>query len=298
MAVEDLHLFSALWNNHDGSGRTGMATTSSGRFLVISRMRRTDRPGRGHGCDQVLLQQLPRPARQAAETESAGTFATTGAPIIALRLLQHQRGHLRPARPSARIGSFAGPGSGAGDGGKTFTAIFNAVAPSTYNRSEATSPTKVAYGAGISDWCATCHPDMHSGTSAKLTHPVNQGISAAVATNYNSYLGSGRTGTSGYDSLVPFQRDNSSDYVALRAFSNDNTATQVSTSDRVMCLSCHRAHASGFEFMGRWNNAGEFIAVDGCVARDRLAEFDREPAPSTRRAARWRRRRLRTTGRQ
>ena len=70
----------------------------------------------------------------------------------------------------------------------------------------------IAYGAGISDWCATCHPDMHSATSSKLTHPVNQGFSAAVAANYNAYLGSGMTGASGFDTIVPFQTDNTTDY--------------------------------------------------------------------------------------
>ena len=49
----------------------------------------------------------------------------------------------------------------------------------------------------------------------------------------------------------------------MRTFAGDNVVTQAATSNRVVCLSCHRAHASGWEFMGRWNNAGEFIAVDG-----------------------------------
>ena len=82
--------------------------------------------------------------------------------------------------------------------------------------------------------------------------------------NYNSYLGSGLKGASGYDSLVPYQTANSTDYPALRAIALDNTSNaQIATSDKVMCLSCHRSHASGFEFMGRWNNAGELIAVEG-----------------------------------
>lgn len=193
---------------------------------------------------------------------STGTFVTTGAPIVA------SGSYNTSADPAAgqAVGSYRllrGPGSNTLPTDVTFTSIFNAVSPSSYNRSEAVTPTKVAYGLGITEWCSTCHPDMHSGTSSKLTHPVNVGLSAATAANYNTYLGSGRTGASGFDSIVPYQRDNSNDYVALRALSNDNSLTQAATSDRVMCLSCHRAHASGFEFMGRWNNAGEFIAVEG-----------------------------------
>jgi hypothetical protein len=192
---------------------------------------------------------------------STGVIATTGAPIIG------SGSYTNSALPAAgqAVGMFRllrGPGSTAGSGGKTFTAAFNASVASTYNRTEAVSQTAEAYGAGISDWCATCHPDMHSATSTKLTHPVNQGFSATVAANYNSYLGSGLTGASGFDTIVPFQTDNTTDMAALQTAANTVNA-QAATSSRVMCLSCHRAHASGFAHMTRWQNEGEFIAADG-----------------------------------
>ena len=190
-----------------------------------------------------------------------GTLATTGAPIIGSGSYTNS---LIPAAGQA-VGVFRilrGPGSTAGSGGKTFTAAFQASVASTYNRTEAVSQTAEAYGAGISDWCATCHPDMHSATSTKLTHPVNQGFSSAVAANYNSYLGSGLTGASGFDTIVPFQTDNATDMAALQTAANTVNA-QAATSSRVMCLSCHRAHASGFAHMTRWQNEGEFIAADG-----------------------------------
>lgn len=198
---------------------------------------------------------------------SDGTFAITGAPIIG------SGSYNTSATPAAgqAVGAYRllrGPGSTAGSGGKTFTAVFNAVVPSTYNRSEAVTPTRVAYGAGISDWCATCHPDMHSGSSSKMTHPINQGLGSSVAANYNAYIGSGNMGgtsTTSYDSIVPFQTDNSTDYAALKllAVNDGSNNNGPASSDRVMCLSCHRAHATGWEFMGRWNNAGELIAVEG-----------------------------------
>ncbi len=198
---------------------------------------------------------------------SDGTFATSGAPIIGSGSYND---NVTPGAGQA-VGAYRllrGTGSTAGSGGKTFTAIFNAIVPSTYNRTEAATPTRVAYGAGISDWCSTCHPDMHSGTSSRMTHPVNQMLGTDVTANYNAYRGSGNmTGTqaTAYDSIVPFQTDNSNDYAALKALSvNDGSvSTGPATSDRVMCLSCHRAHASGWEYMGRWNNAGEFMAADG-----------------------------------
>jgi hypothetical protein len=195
---------------------------------------------------------------------SNGTFATTGAPIIG------SGSYTNSADPAAgqAVGAYRllrGPGSTAGSGGKTFSVVFNAVVASTYNRSEAISQTAMAYGKNISDWCATCHPDMNSYTSAKHTHPVNQGLSSAEVANYNAYLGSGLTGNSGFDTIVPFQDDNVTSYVTLRANANiaDYKTRDAATSSRVMCLSCHRAHASGFAHMTRWQNEGEFIAVDG-----------------------------------
>jgi len=198
---------------------------------------------------------------------SDGTFNITGAPIIG------SGSYDTSAMPAAgqAVGAYRllrGTGSTAGSGGKIFSAIFNAVVPSTYNRTEAVTPTRVAYGAGVSDWCATCHPDMHSATSSKMTHPVNQQLGTTVTANYNAYMGSGlMTGvqTTSYDSIVPFQTDNSSDYAALKllAKNDGSNLSGPATSDRVNCLSCHRAHATGFAHMTRWNNEGEFIAVDG-----------------------------------
>ncbi|MDA8103849.1 MAG: hypothetical protein M0Z71_00560 [Nitrospiraceae bacterium] len=200
-------------------------------------------------------------------SDAAPTFGVTGAPIIA----SGSYGNSPAPAAGQAVGAYRllrGPGSTAGSGGKTFTAVFNAAVPATYNRSEATTPTRVAYGYGISEWCATCHPDMHTATSSKMTHPVNQGLSSAEVDNYSKYKGSGiMTGSAAtsYDSLVPFQTDNTRNYTTLKSLAvNDGSkATGPATSDRVMCLSCHRAHATGWPHMTRWNNDGELIAVDG-----------------------------------
>jgi predicted CXXCH cytochrome family protein len=192
---------------------------------------------------------------------SNGTFATTGAPIIG------SGSYTDSADPAAgqAVGVYRllrGTGSSAGSGGVSLNGVFNAVVASTYNRSEATSQTAVAYGAGTSDWCATCHPDMLSASSPNHTHPTNQGFSGTVVANYNAYMGSGLTGNPDFDTIVPYQEDNETDYAALRTAANTPTR-DATTSSRIMCLSCHRAHASGFAHMTRWQNEGEFIAVDG-----------------------------------
>ena len=196
---------------------------------------------------------------------STGAFAITGAPIIS------SGSYTNNADPAAgqAVGAYRllrGPGSTGNPTGVTFTTVFNAVAPSTYNRSETFSQTKVAYGQGTSEWCGSCHGDMLDATSPKHTHPVSAVLSGGsdIFTNYNTYTGSGLTGTSGYDSLVPFQLANGTTYAQMRTFATGGAATPATGSDRVTCLSCHRAHASGFEYMLRWNGTGnEFIAVDG-----------------------------------
>ena len=59
-----------------------------------------------------------------------------------------------------------------------------------------------------------------------MTHPVNQGLSAAEVATYNSYLGSGLktgvTAANSYDSIVPFQSDNLRNYTTLKGLANSD----------------------------------------------------------------------------
>jgi hypothetical protein len=73
------------------------------------------------------------------------------------------------------------------------------------------------------------------------------------------------TGAAGssFTSLVPFVK-NTGDYLALGALAvnNDTQLGGPGTSDQVACLSCHRAHASGWEYALRWNMEGEFMTYN------------------------------------
>jgi predicted CXXCH cytochrome family protein len=152
--------------------------------------------------------------------------------------------------------------------GATFAGVAIAVAPSTYNQTEATNQVRVAYGAAAANtwgnWCATCHTGMHS--SGNYVHPIDQSIGTDIAANYNAYVKSGDlTGTAAtsFTSLVPFA-SNTGDIVSLQALANNTLITSAgpATSDKVMCLSCHRAHASGFPEMLRFNLEGEFMVYN------------------------------------
>jgi hypothetical protein len=197
---------------------------------------------------------------------STGVIATTGAPIIASGSYHNS---VDPAAGQA-VGVYRLlAGGGYSRGGSSFNPGLlppTAVVHSTYNRSEATTQTRVAYGKGMSDWCASCHPNMHA-NSGRFVHPVNENL-GGIANNYNQYIGSGNmTGTqaSSYLSLVPYE-ENSTDYAALKALAATSGSASIagpSAGAQVACISCHKAHASGFPEMTRWNNDGEFITYNG-----------------------------------
>jgi hypothetical protein len=141
-----------------------------------------------------------------------------------------------------------------------------AASPSTYNRSEATTDTRVVYGKNSSEWCANCHNAMHSVLTTVpngYVHPTGTTLGSTIANNYNSYVKtgdlSGGTGATAFTSIIPFQKDNIDVNSTLGA---DRTSTQgPSSTDRVTCFSCHRAHASGWDSMTRFPLGNEFMTV-------------------------------------
>lgn len=145
-----------------------------------------------------------------------------------------------------------------------------AVAPVAYNRPETVSDTRVAYGRGMSEWCQNCHPNIHARAGGdSMGHPAGESarFTAEIVANYNSYLGSGNLNGSpatAYSSMVPFETG-TDDYALLKGVANSNRANLKGADgeSRVMCLSCHRAHASGWDSATRWNMQSEFIVHNG-----------------------------------
>jgi hypothetical protein len=142
-----------------------------------------------------------------------------------------------------------------------------AVAPSSYNRKETSTDTRVAYGKGMSEWCSNCHTQTHNnGIATNLIHPASDAatLPATIVANYNMYLKSGdftNTQATSYTSMVPFE-EGSNDRGFLLTQTSKTTGPSTTT-ENVMCLTCHRAHASGFRSMTRWNNDSEFITEAG-----------------------------------
>ncbi|MGV1101048.1 cytochrome c3 family protein [Thiovibrio sp. JS02] len=199
-----------------------------------------------------------------------GNVATSGAPIIGSGSYADS--------PIPLAGQSVGvyrllAGNGYKKANITYYGVPVAVAPSSYNRSEAVTQTRVAYGVKISagnnqwgQWCTTCHPNMHN--AGNIVHPIDQSLGPIVTPIYQRYVRSGDfTGANAtsYLSLVPFaQNTGSFAILAAKAKSDDSQlGGPTNSSDKVMCLSCHRAHASGWEYMMRWNNSVDFITFDG-----------------------------------
>jgi hypothetical protein len=156
--------------------------------------------------------------------------------------------------------------------GPSFTAEAPlAVAPGTYNRGEQTAETHVAYGNGMSEWCANCHNDFLNTTSTLGTgghpHPAGAVMNAGVITTYNAYVKTGdMQGTQGYTSLVPLEEGAAATYASLASNATNTPGVGYTTAQAgavVMCLSCHRAHASAFDSMIRWYQQDAFITEDG-----------------------------------
>ncbi len=102
---------------------------------------------------------------------------------------------------------------------------------------------------GMSDFCGGCHNSYHSwpeggypnggDSNPWLRHPA--GMAIPDTGEYATYVQ--------YNPMVPVAR---SDDLALRALGGPSSEVTPGT-DKVMCLSCHRAHASPYPDMLRWD---------------------------------------------
>lgn len=209
---------------------------------------------------------------------SNGTVSTTGGPIIGSGSSDSSYGNsaAKPIPSGQAVGVYRLLWGGNAGNGANFPGVPAAVAPGTYNRSEATQQVRVAYGASPATghtswatWCGTCHSAMLGGLT-NHTHPVDQTLGTTIATNYTSYVSSGiMTGSfinnqlnqGPYTSLVPYI-EGTGDYTTLGTHAKaaaTNASYAPTSTALVSCPSCHRAHAGGFKHMLRWNTEVTFL---------------------------------------
>ncbi|MGO8989662.1 MAG: cytochrome C [bacterium] len=151
-----------------------------------------------------------------------------------------------------------------------------------YTAGDQAQVVRVAYGSGMSEWCANCHSSMlqngYTSGMAGLSHPAGNSakLGTTIAGNYNSYIATGNMGgsqTTSGDTLAPFELG-STDYAGTLAPLAINTVwpgaqggsypgpEAAGTSSGVACISCHRAHASSFDSILR------FSATDSTITGD------------------------------
>jgi len=146
-----------------------------------------------------------------------------------------------------------------------------AVSPADYNRPESSAQTRVAYGSGMSEWCANCHPQfLRDANDTSSTHfhkaSINATLGLEIAAAYTNYVKN--SGDPPYLSLVPFETGDKNDAAGRAAMSalakNDDTRLDgPSATSNVECLTCHRAHATGWDNSLRWNQKSDYIVYQG-----------------------------------
>jgi hypothetical protein len=118
----------------------------------------------------------------------------------------------------------------------------------------------VDYGSGMSEWCANCHAGFYNnpGHPAHINHPSGDSVHLRnLADTYNAYVRTGDisgTKATAYLQFVPFERGDT-DVTKLDPTSSEGPAGN----SNVMCLTCHRAHASAFTDAGRWDLTVEYL---------------------------------------
>jgi len=125
-----------------------------------------------------------------------------------------------------------------------------------------------AYQSGMSDWCGNCHGRYHDdfqtpfvpGGGTPLEHPSDEPLDSDIVNQYNAYNGdddpASGTQATAYLPAVPFEDTN-----------NTTTSSLGPTgASRVMCLTCHRAHASSSPSAGRWDFRVGLLSQDGLAS--------------------------------
>ncbi len=278
--LKKTYTWTVPWGSFGEAGQTHGHNIIAADFDYVEDSHNSVAPGGGTFASSKLACTSchdPHGQYRRVGTDDSYLIQTAGAPIIASGSYQTSP----PSTATEAVGTYrllAGQGY-AYEIGSSFTVdppaasaptrTFGPGADPGYNQSEAVNQVRVSYGTGMSEWCATCHPDMTSGASSGH-HPVDAALSVlgGTTTNYVTYRGSGDLSGSNADaylSLVPFSL-NSNDYTVLKPLAAGNLPDYAGpelSGGVVDCMSCHRAHASGFEYALRWNPESEFLVEAG-----------------------------------
>lgn len=170
-------------------------------------------------------------------------------------------GSYGPGSPGSALGNYRLLGGiGYGGGSQVKNVSFRNGPPiarqSQASRYGESDISHVDYGSGMSEWCRNCHEAIHKGRSS-FEHPAGERLETEMIDTYNRYVKTGDlTGNAAtsFLSLVPFERG-----VADSAALDPSSTYGPDGNARVMCLTCHRAHATAFRAIGRWDFDAQYI---------------------------------------
>ncbi len=151
-----------------------------------------------------------------------------------------------------------GSGPVQGNIGAFFYAAPVAVGLNVTSGSAESNSSHTAYVSGMSDWCANCHGNYHDEAgSGSFEHPANEFLDGEITDQYNRYNGTdfptSGVQTYAYLAVVPFEDPSA----------GVNSTLGPGPQSRVMCLTCHRAHASSALSSGRWDFNVTLLSLDG-----------------------------------
>ncbi len=227
-------------------------------------------PGRSHGHNIIALE-YGLSADTVLTTAPGGTY-----PSGSLTCISCHDPHA-VAGGSYRLLGGAGYKAGTSSGFYFLNPAPFAVAPPNWTE---TDTNHASYGSGFSEWCANCHAALLSCAvdMNAIHHPACNSafLGRDIANNYNSYITSGNltgSASAAYQALVPFESGNPA------SLAPSSTAGPGENAN-VMCLSCHRAHASAFRSIGRWDFQATLFkdshpngAGDGSTYSDKLNSY-------------------------
>ena len=120
------------------------------------------------------------------------------------------------------------------------------------------SPTShTAYNQGWTRWCANCHGFFHEENGQIFEHPADRFLSGQQWNSYNRY--NGPADPMGGDYATAYLPEVPIEDVGM----TPSSTFGATISSRVICLSCHRAHATSAPKSLRWDGNIEFLNSDG-----------------------------------
>jgi len=110
---------------------------------------------------------------------------------------------------------------------------------------------------GFGQWCASCHGTFHS-TGADWRHPTAQQI-GSFYTNYTA-----ANAADGYAGGTYFYKYPVETSQGTLATTGAQWSITSGTTERVFCLTCHKAHGTTYANAGRWDFASKSGDLTNC----------------------------------